>query len=103
MAGNPTSALVTGRLFLAPLLAGLAGLTTDLALRWRAMPLASPLGECGARETFHRARAVSGRAEILEFQDSSAQKALAQADVLVRQSANSPPLDAGSAVDVLDF
>jgi molybdopterin molybdotransferase len=101
--GNPTSALVTGRLFLAPLLAGLAGLTTDLALRWRAMPLASPLGECGARETFHRARAVSGRAEILEFQDSSAQKTLARADLLVRQRANSSAFEAAAEVDVLDF
>jgi len=67
------------------------------------MPVASPMGDCSARETFHRARLVNKAAEILSFQDSSAQKALAQADLLVRQRANSPALDAGAPVDVLDF
>jgi molybdopterin molybdotransferase len=101
--GNPTSALVTGRLFLAPLLAGLAGAPIERALRWRTMPLAAPLKECGPRETFHRARASSGAAEILSFQDSSAQKAFAQADLLVRQPANGSALSAGAKVEVLDF
>ena len=54
--GNPTSALVSARLLLAPLLAGLVGLATGRALAWRRVPLASVLAECGARETFHRAR-----------------------------------------------
>ena len=101
--GNPTSALVTARLLLAPLLAALTGQPVERALAWRAMPLASPLKDCGARETFHRARVTGGAAEILSFQDSSAQKALAEADLLVRQRANSPALDAGDPVEVLDF
>jgi molybdopterin molybdotransferase len=102
--GNPTSALVTARLLLAPLLAGMAGRQADVALSWRNIPLRShPLGPCGARETFHRARSVNGASEILSFQDSSAQKALAQADLLVRQRANSPALEAGAEVEVLDF
>jgi molybdopterin molybdotransferase len=101
--GNPTSAMVTARLMLAPLLAGLGGQAVERALAWRTMPLASPLKECGARETFHRARITGGAAEILSFQDSSAQKALAEADLLVRQRANSPALDADEAVEVLDF
>jgi molybdopterin molybdotransferase len=101
--GNPTSALVTGRLFLAPLLAGLTGLSIDRALRWRRSPLASALKACAARETFHRAREVGDAAEILSFQDSSAQKALAEADLLVRQRANTSALAAGSEVEVLDF
>lgn len=101
--GNPTSAMVTARLLLAPLLAGLSGLPVDSALRWRSMPLEAPLMECGARETFHRARLVDGKAEILSFQDSSAQKALANADILVRQRANTPALSAGEFVDVLEF
>jgi molybdopterin molybdotransferase len=101
--GNPTSALVTARLFLAPLLAGLTGRTVDEALSWRTMPLSSPLGTCGPRETFHRARFVNGAAEILSFQDSSAQKALAEADLLVRQRANTPAVAAGQPVDVLAF
>jgi molybdopterin molybdotransferase len=101
--GNPTSALVTGRLFLAPLLAGLTGQPAERALRWRRSPLASALKGCAARETFHRAREVGEAAEILSFQDSSAQKALAEADLLVRQRANTSALAVGSEVEVLDF
>ena len=101
--GNPTSALVTGRLLLAPLLAGLTGRPIGPGLRWRKLPLALPLGACGDRETFHRARTVDGAAEILSFQDSCAQKALAEADLLVRQAAHSPAIEAGAMVDVLDL
>jgi molybdopterin molybdotransferase len=101
--GNPTSALVTGRLFLAPLLAGLTGLSIDHALRWRTEALAAELKACGPRETFHRAREVGGAAEILSFQDSSAQKTLADADLLVRQRANARAMPAGAPVEVLDF
>jgi molybdopterin molybdotransferase len=101
--GNPTSALVTARLFLAPLLAGMTGRPFDGALSWRMVPLASPLGECGQRETFHRARLVNGAAEILAFQDSSAQKALAEADLLVRQRAHTQADAVGECVEVLDF
>jgi molybdopterin molybdotransferase len=101
--GNPTSALVTARLFLAPLLAGLMGRPIEHALGWRTMPIASPVKDCGARETFHRARSVDGAAEILFFQDSSAQKALAEADLLVRQRARAPAIGAGELVEVLDF
>lgn len=101
--GNPTSALVTARLVLAPLLAGLTGCLIESALAWRKLPLAAPIGACGSRETFHRARMLDGQAEVLSFQDSSAQKALAEADILVRQRANSDAVDSGVEVDVLDF
>ena len=101
--GNPTSAMVTGRLLLAPLLAGLVGRTVEPALAWRTIPLGSPVKDCGPRETFHRARLHEGAAEILSFQDSSAQKALAAADLLVRPRGNAPALDAGEIVEVLDF
>jgi molybdopterin molybdotransferase len=101
--GNPTSALVTARLFLAPLLAGLTGRPIEDALGWRTVPLASAIGPCGARETFHRARFAKGAAQFLSFQDSSAQKALAEADLLVRQRASSPALEPGTEVEVLDF
>src|SRR5690606_513742 len=53
--GNPTSALVTARLLLAPLLAGLAGRDPLAASRWRRAPLAAPLPAGGDRETFLRA------------------------------------------------
>lgn len=101
--GNPTSAMVTARLLLAPLLAGLAGRPIDSALRWRSASLAGSLKDCGPRETFHRACSTDAGAEILSFQDSSAQKALAEADLLVRHRANAPALASGDLVDVLDF
>lgn len=101
--GNPTSAMVTARLMLAPLLAGLTGQSADRALGWRSVPLHGGLDACGERETFHRARLIGSRADILSFQDSGAQKVLAQADLLVRQPPNSPALAAGAAAQVLDF
>ena len=101
--GNPTSAMVTARLFLAPLLAGLTGRPINEGLGWMSLPLASSLGPCGSRETFHRARLVNGSAEVLAFQESSAQKALANADMLVRQPAQSPALKAGTKIQVLHF
>ena len=101
--GNPTSALVTGRLLLAPLVAGLAGREAADALHWRSAKLSGTLEACGARETFHRARWIGDSVELLGFQDSGAQKALAEADVLIRQSAHSPALSIGSEVTIVDF
>lgn len=101
--GNPTSALVTARLLLAPLIAGMAGRSIDHALRWKSAPLATAVGPCGARETFHRARLTREGVEILSFQDSSAQKALAEADSLVRQRAGTPAIAPGELVEILDF
>jgi molybdopterin molybdotransferase len=101
--GNPTSAMVTARLLLAPLVAALSGQPIERALAWRKMALASSLKECGPRETFHRARTLQGAAEILSFQDSSAQKVLAEAGLLVRQRAKTPAVATGEAVEILDF
>ena len=99
--GNPTSALVTARLLLAPLIAGTVGQPVDSPLQWTPGRLATALAACGARETFHRARLRGDEAEILSFQESSAQRALAEADVLVRQRASSPPVAAGERVELL--
>ena len=101
--GNPTSALVTARLLIAPLLALLQGRAIEDALSWTDAELSSPLPACGARETFHRATLQNGIADILPFQDSHAQKALAEAHVLVRQRAESPEHPAGDLVEVLAF
>lgn len=101
--GNPTSALVTARLLLAPLVAGLSGLDPDAALRWREEALAAPLSRCGDRETFVRACAVDTGVEPLSNQDSSAQKALADADLLVRRPAGASAAEVGDRVPVLDF
>lgn len=99
--GNPTSALVTARLLLIPLLAVIQGRGIEEALAWQSVALDSALPPCGGRETFHRAAVREDVAEVLSFQDSSAQKALAMANVLVRQQAGSPALAKGHLVQVL--
>jgi molybdopterin molybdotransferase len=99
--GNPTSALVTARLLLAPLLTAMQGRPIEQALAWEPARLAVPLPACDARETFHRATLSNGEALRLDFQDSHAQKALADADILIRQRANSAAMPAGEAVPVL--
>jgi molybdopterin molybdotransferase len=99
--GNPTSAMVTARLLLAPLVAGLAGRTG--ALRWRPLPLGAPLPACGDRETFHRARLLGPGAVPLANQDSSAQKALAEADLLLRSRPRDPARGIGEEIEALDF
>jgi molybdopterin molybdotransferase len=98
--GNPTSAMVTARLLLAPLVAGLAGRRG--ALEWRTVRLARPLPACGDRETLHRARLTEAGAVALSNQDSGAQKALADADLLLRSRPNDPG-PAGHDIEALDF
>lgn len=101
--GNPTSAMVTGRLFLAPLIAGLSGQAPEAALRWRREKLAGPLPATGDRETFYRASLGPQGLEVFSDQDSGSQKVLAQADMLVRRRAGSAPAAVGETVDALDF
>src|SRR3546814_4805141 len=83
--GNPTSALVTARLLLAPLVAGLGGRDPTSALFWREAYLADVLPACGDRETFFRGRWTGERVQPLSNQDSGAQRALAEADLLIRR------------------
>lgn len=99
--GNPTSALVTARLLLAPLLAAMQGRSAGDALAWEPAQLATPLRECDQRETFHRALLSAGNVSLVGFQESHAQRALAEAGVLLRQAANSPPVAVGETVQVL--
>jgi molybdopterin molybdotransferase len=99
--GNPTSALVTARLLLAPLLASMQGRALDDALPWEPTRLATGIPACDRRETFHRATLSAGEATVLPFQESHAQKTLADAQVLVRQAAGSPALAAGETVQAL--
>ena len=99
--GNPTSAMVTARLLLGPLVARLAGRAD--ALQWRGVRLAAPLPACGNRETFHRARLRDGGALPVSNADSSAQKALVEADVLLRSRPNDRAREPGEEVEALDF
>lgn len=101
--GNPTSAMVTARLLLAPLIAGMSGAGPRSAWAWRRAPLAQSLEPCGDRETFARAALEHGFVRPLTNQDSGAQGTLAAADLLVRLSPHSPALAEGCTVEVLDF
>lgn len=101
--GNPTSALVTARLFLAPLLAGLSGRNPREAWAWRPAALGGPMGREGDRETFHRARCDRRGVFLSDDQDSSAQRALAASDLLIRRRPGDPPAAAGDRVEALDL
>lgn len=101
--GNPTSAMVTARLFLRPLLALLQGQPLADVLRWRTMPLGAPINAAGDRETF--VRATWGEQGLLPLcnQDSGSQGVLVRADWLIRRAANAPALDRGDNVTGLEF
>ena len=101
--GNPSSAMVTARLLLAPLVAGLLGQRSPAPLEWIDLPLAAPLPATGDRETFVRAMLVDGRLVLLANQDSGGQRALAQAGWLLRCPAAQGPLDPGTMVPALAF
>jgi len=101
--GNPTSALVTARLFLAPLLSGLAGFNPACSWVWQTMPLKAALSPGGERETFLRAAIKDGGLCPLHNQDSAAQRVLAQATHLIRQASGAPATDAGQNVQALAF
>lgn len=95
--GNPVSSFVTAFLFLLPLLRKLAGAGQVLP---RAVPLrcTAPLPSGGKRTEFLRGRFVDEGVAVIEEQDSSALRALAAADVLIRRDIDAPPIQAGEAV-----
>lgn len=101
--GNPTSAMVTARLFLAPLLAAMQGLKVEESLAWRSLPLAAPVGVTGERESY--VRATWGEAGLIPVsnQDSGSQAALVSADWLIRAPAGQAGLPEGAMVQALAF
>ena len=101
--GNPTSALVTARLFLAPLVTALAGGSYDEVLDWRELALAQDLPAPGPREHFGRGALWKGKALPFTNQQSGAQALLAKADLLLRQTGGSCGLSAGQSIQALDF
>lgn len=101
--GNPTSALVTARLFLLPLLYGLMGRDPEAAWAWRSLPLAASLPATGDRETFVRAAVTDGTIRAISNQDSGAQRALALSNALIRCPAGQGVMAAGNEVAYLDF
>jgi molybdopterin molybdotransferase len=101
--GNPTSALVTARLFLLPLLYGLMGRDPVAAWMWRDLPLAAPLPATGDRVTFTRAISDGAALTPIRNQDSGAQRALALSNTLILCPAGRGAMAAGDAVTYLDF
>lgn len=101
--GNPGAALVAARLFLAPLLSGLAGDAPEEVVRTRRLPVAASLPAVAGRDILYRARTHPDGAQPLTDQDSGAQRVLAAADLLIRRRAHAEPVSAGTLVDVLDF
>ncbi len=75
-----------------------------LILSWIYARHFNPLGfAAGARETFVRARLERDGVAPLSNQDSGLQRALAEADVLIRRLPHSAAVAAGSMVSVIDF
>jgi molybdopterin molybdotransferase len=101
--GNPSAALVTARLFLAPILAGLGGRDPSEAWSWAELPMAEPLEGGGERDSFLRARLSARGAMLVASQDSSGQKALAAADLLLRRRAGAGVAATGETVEALAF
>jgi molybdopterin molybdotransferase len=104
--GNPASALVCARLFLAPLIAAMLGQPQSVwkAPRWAR--LAAPSMANGARE--HYARAVIAAdtdgalmAALAPDQDSSLFSVFARSNALVRFTANAPAMPAGARAEFL--
>lgn len=101
--GNPTAALTTARLFLAPLICQLTGRSPAAALQWRPTALASPIGPTGERETFLCGDWDGEQVTILDRQSASAQARLAGANVIVRSARGSLAQPSGALVIVLDY
>ena len=99
--GNPTSALVCARVFLAPLLGLLQGGQLRRDLDFIPIPVAQDLLQNGTRETFLRARLTPAGLALVDNRYSGAQAALAQADWLVRRAPEAPAAPAGTLVHAL--
>lgn len=101
--GNPGSALVIARLFLAPLLTGMTGRNPRAALKFNKLKSRDALRQCGDRDTFSRAYREDGFAVLCYTQDSSAQAVLARANILIRRRAHAESVPAGADIDVIEF
>jgi len=99
--GNPTSAVVTARLYLAPLLLGLAGHKAETAWNWQTMSVDVPLEAAGDRDTFLCAKSTDSGVVPLRQQDSAAQRSLANTEFLIHRRANAPSMLGGAAAKVI--
>ncbi|GMM92567.1 molybdopterin molybdotransferase MoeA [Qipengyuania sp. MTN3-11] len=101
--GNPTSAMVTARLFLAPLLVALQGGNAAEATRFLPQVLCGGLPANGTRETFVRARSTEHGLLPARNQESGAQAPLAASDWLIRRPTGADAVGHGEIVSALPF
>ena len=101
--GNPTSALVTARLFLRPLLAALQGGIGAQEVRFLPQIVAAALPANGTRETFTRACSSERGLVPATNQESGAQAPLVTSDWLIRRAPDTGPLEAGERVSAVLF
>lgn len=101
--GNPTAAMTTARLFLAPLITGICGRSFDDALQWTNLPSDAGIAPAGDRGQFLCAAKIGMAAHILERQEASSQMMLAQADMLVERRAHAPAMQSGEMLRCLRF
>jgi len=102
--GNPVSAMVCGRLFVAPAVEALMGLP-PMPLKTTTAILGCELGKNGPREHYMRSR-VEARDGVLictpfDSQDSSRLALLSDSNALAIRSINAPPAKAGDPVQVM--
>ncbi len=95
--GNPVSAIVTGHLFLLPLIRSLQGDPAPLP-RLRQAVLASDVPANGARAHYMRARLTGTGLQPFPSQDSSLLTILTEADGLLLRPPGDGPRRAGEAV-----
>lgn len=104
--GNPASALVCARLFLAPMIEAMLSGNAHAALTNGSAKLATPLPANGAREHYLRAAITdSGAGECIAAihaeQDSSLLSVFSLSNALVRRPAHASALEAGAAVEII--
>lgn len=100
--GNPISALVTGSLFLLPLIRHLAGASDPLP-RSRPMRLSGTLPATGTRADYLRARTDGDQVAPMTVQDSGAMTSAATAEALIVRPPGAPAAQNGDRVEVLDW
>lgn len=106
--GNPASALVCAYLFLRPLISALSGQMADPLRHWHRARLAVDLPANGSRETFLRARSVTGDDGVVVVtpaaaQDSSLLTPFLVANTLVQRPVDDPARAAGDGVWCLEL
>jgi molybdopterin molybdotransferase len=100
--GNPVSVFVTTLLFVAPLIAHMAGAADPLPRR-RAVPLGEAIPANGERTDYIRAELRDGAAFASTIQDSSMLRTLARAGCLIVREPHAPGAKAGDSVEILDL